>query len=97
MIRKKDGKLRIVIDYRTLNARTIRDCFPLPRVDDLLDRLQGCTVFWKMDLFQGYHQVEVLEEHQHKTAFLSKYGLYEFNVLPLGLVNAPAIFQHLMN
>ena len=69
-----------MIDYRTLNARTIRDCFPLPRVDDLLDRLWGCTVFSKMDLFQGYHQVEVLEEHRHKTAFLSKYGLYEFNV-----------------
>ena len=80
MIRKKDGKLRIVIDYQTLNARTIRDCFPLPRVDDLLDRLRGCTVFSKMDLFQGYHQVEVLEKHRHKTAFLSKYGLYEFNV-----------------
>ena len=97
MIRKKDGKLQIVIDYQTLNARTIRDCFPLPRVDDLLDQLWGCTVFSKMDLFQGYHQVEVLEEHRHKTAFLSKYGLYEFNVLPLGLVNAPATFQCLMN
>ena len=97
MIRKKDGKLQIVIDYRTLNARTICDCFPLPRVDDLLDRLRGCTVFLKMDLFQGYFQVEVLEEHRHKTTFLSKYGLYEFNVLPLRLVNAPAIFQCLMN
>ena len=97
VIRKKDGKLQIVIDYQTLNARTICDCFPLPRVDNLLDQLRGCTVFSKMDLFQGYHQVEVLEEHRHKTAFLLKYRLYEFNVLPLGLVNAPATFQHLMN
>ena len=71
--------------------------FPCPGLMIYLIDCGGAQFFSKMDLFQGYHQVEVLEEHRHKTAFLSKYGLYEFNVLPLGLVNAPATFQCLMN
>ena len=71
--------------------------FPCPGLTIYLIDCEGAQFFSKMNLFQGYHQVEVLEEHRHKTAFLSKYGLYKFNVLPLGLVNAPAMFQHLMN
>ncbi|GBG80071.1 hypothetical protein CBR_g30438 [Chara braunii] len=94
---KKGGPLRMCIDYRGLNAITVKNAEPLPRIDDLLDRVQGCRYFTKIDLKSGYHQIVVRLEDQHKTAFQTRYGLYEFVVMPFGLCNAPGTFQHAMN
>ncbi|GBG90891.1 hypothetical protein CBR_g51398 [Chara braunii] len=94
---KKGGPLRMCIDYRGLNAITVKNAEPLPRIDDLLDRVQGCRYFTKIDLKSGYHQIAVRPEDQHKTAFQTRYGLYEFVVMPFGLCNAPGTFQHAMN
>ncbi|GBG72360.1 hypothetical protein CBR_g11938, partial [Chara braunii] len=94
---KKGGPLRMCIDYRGLNAITVKNAKPLRRIDDLLDRVQGCRYFTKIDLKSGYHQIAVRSEDQHKTAFQTRYGLYEFVVMPLGLCNAPDTFQHAMN
>ncbi|GBG85256.1 hypothetical protein CBR_g39822 [Chara braunii] len=94
---KEEGEPRMCIDYRGLNAITIKNAEPLPRIDDLLDRVQGCKYFSKVDLKSGYHQIEVHLDDQYKTTFRTRYGHYVFIVLPFGLTNAPTTFQCCMN
>nr|GEW52192.1 reverse transcriptase domain-containing protein [Tanacetum cinerariifolium] len=86
-----------IINYQKLNKLTVRNRYPLPRIDDLLDQLQGSSVYYKIDLQSGYHQLQVREEDILKTEFRTRYGHYEFKVMPFGLTNAPAVFMDLMN
>ena len=97
VVKNKDGSLRLCIDYRELNKVTIKNKYPLPRIEDLFDQLAGSTVFSKIDLKTGYHQLKIKTEDVPKTAFRTRYGHYEFLVLPFGLTNAPAVFMDLMN
>jgi hypothetical protein len=96
-VEKKDKELRLCVDYRSLNAVTIKNKYPLPRIDILFDPLAGAQVFSKIDLRSGYHQIKIHAEDIPKTAFMMRYGLYEYLVMSFGLMNAPAHIMYLMN
>jgi len=96
-VKKKDNDLGLCIDYRQLSIATIKNRYPLPRIDDLFYQLKGSTVFSKINLRSKYHQVRIKDEYIHKISFRTKYGHYEFVVVPFGLTNAPTTFMCLMN
>lgn len=97
LVKKKNGEYRMVIDYRKLNAITKKDSYPLPRIDDLLDTLGKAKIFSALDMRSGFHQVPMEENSKELTAFTTKYGVYHYNTLPMGLVNSPATFQRLID
>ncbi|GJU90026.1 putative reverse transcriptase domain-containing protein [Tanacetum coccineum] len=96
-VKKKDGSFRMYIDCRELNKLTVKNRYPLPRIDDLFDQLQGSSVYSKIDLRSGYHKLRIKEEDIPITAFRTRYGHFEFQVMPFGLTNTPAVFLDLMN
>jgi hypothetical protein len=96
-VKKKDGSMRLCVDYRDLNGVTIKFKYPLPQIDDVFDQLKGAKFFSKIDLRSGYHQVRIKFEDIPKTSFLTRYSQYEFTVMSFGLTNAPADFMNLMN
>jgi hypothetical protein len=96
-VEKKDGTQRMCIDYRSLNEVTIKNKYPLPRIEDLFDQMKGSSVLSKIDLRSGYHQLKIRESDIPKTAFRTRYGLYEYTMMSFGLTNAPACFMYLMN
>ena len=97
LVEKKDKSLRMVVDYRGLNEVMIKNKYPLPMINDLFDQLQGAKVFSKIDLRSGYHQLKIREKDIPKTAFTTRYGLYEYTVMSFGLTNAPSYFMNMMN
>ena len=97
LVKKKNGKMRFCVDYRKVNSVTKRDSYPLPRIDEILDSLEGSKWFTSLDLASGYWQVEMDPKDKEKTAFITTQGLFEFNVMPFGLMNAPGTFQRLMD
>ena len=96
-VKKKDGTLRLCVDYRQLNKMTVKNKYLLLRIDDLFDKLKGASVFLKIDLRSGYHQLRIKDVDVHKTTFRTRYGHYEFLVMPFGLTNALVAFMDLMN
>jgi hypothetical protein len=96
-VMKKDNSQRLVMDYRSLNEVTIKNKYPLPRINDLFDQLEGATMFSKIDLGSGYFQLKIREHDIPKTAFVTRYGSYEYTVMPFGLTNAPSYFMNMMN
>ncbi len=96
LVRKADGSVLFCIDYRKLNAVSVQDCYPLPRMEDCLESLGGAKYFSTMDLASGYWQIPVKEEDRPKTAFVTKLGQYEFTVMPFGLAGAPRTFERCM-
>jgi hypothetical protein len=96
-VETKDKSQRLVMDYRSLNEVTIKNKYPLPRINDLFDQLEGASVFFKIDLRSGYFQLKIREHDIPKTAFVTRYGPYEYTVMPFGLTNAPSYFMSMMN
>ena len=96
-VKKKDGTLRLYIDYRQLNKLTVKNKYPLPRIDDLVDQLKGASIFSKIDLRSRYHRLRIKDADVHKAAFRMRYGHYEFLIMLFGLKNAPTAFMDLMN
>ena len=96
-VKKKDGTLRLCVDYRQLNKMTVKNKYLLPRIDDLFDQLKGASVFSKIDLRFEYHQLRIKDTYVHKTTLRTRYGHYEFLVMPFGLTNALVAFMDLMN
>jgi hypothetical protein len=96
-VEKKDKEMRLCVDYRPLNAVTIKNKYPLPRIDILFDQLAGAQVFSKIDLHSGFHQIKIHADDIPKTAFMTRYGLYEYFVMSFGLMNVPTHFMYLMN
>ena len=97
LVKKKDGSFRLCVDYHQLNKFTIKNKYPLPRIDDLIDQLRGASIFSKIDLRSGYHQIRVKAKDIQKIDFRTRYDHYEYQVMPSGVTNAPAIFMDYMN
>jgi hypothetical protein len=96
-VKKKDGTQWMCVDYRSLNEVTIKNKYPLPRIEDLFDQMKGASIFSKIDLRSGYHQLKIRELDIPKTAFHTRYGLYDYTMMSFGLINALAYFMYLMN